>query len=206
MHSSPMVEFFFIFKHSKRFHCIAELLGVVVVYFSWGREANRRGDAIVFLRLLPTRHGAAINVVQQIKKQILHHYLAHFFLSFKLSKNKTWTIPQRVNKTLINTSRVLQLACSVAANTILCKHSTDSNLIKSHLPHTASFKSIVVCNVELGKRVDQDSKFKKYHYSTSPYSVRALAEMLQTRREANNLANLASWQNVSRMLRKNWFK
>lgn len=79
MHSSPMVEFFFIFKHSKRFHCIAELLGVVVVYFSWGREANRRGDAIVFLRLLPTRHGAAINVVQQIKKQILHHHLAHFF-------------------------------------------------------------------------------------------------------------------------------
>lgn len=56
---SPMVQFLFIFKHPKRLHSITELLGVLVVYFSWGCEANGRGDAIVFLRLLPTRHGAA---------------------------------------------------------------------------------------------------------------------------------------------------
>lgn len=55
-----MVQFLFIFKHPKRFHSITELLGVLVVYFSRGCEANGRGDAIVFLwLLLPTRHGAA---------------------------------------------------------------------------------------------------------------------------------------------------
>lgn len=56
---SPVVQFLFIFKHPKRFHSITELLGVLVVYFSWGCEANGRSDAIMFLRLLPTRHGAA---------------------------------------------------------------------------------------------------------------------------------------------------
>lgn len=54
-----MVQFLFIFKHPKRFHSITESLGVLVVYFTWGCKANGRGDAIVFLRLLPTRHGAA---------------------------------------------------------------------------------------------------------------------------------------------------
>lgn len=54
-----MVQFLFIFKYPKRFHSIAEFLCVLVVYFSWRCKANGRGDAIVFLRLLPTRHGAA---------------------------------------------------------------------------------------------------------------------------------------------------
>lgn len=57
--SSPVVQFLFIFKHPKRFHSITKLLSVLVVYFSWGCKANGRSDAIVFLRLLPTRHGAA---------------------------------------------------------------------------------------------------------------------------------------------------
>ena len=53
-----MVQLLFVFKHPKRLHSITELLGVLVVYFSWGCEADSRGDAIVSLRLLPTRHGA----------------------------------------------------------------------------------------------------------------------------------------------------
>jgi len=57
--SSPMVQFLFVFKHPKRLHSVTELLGVLVVYFSWGCQANGRGDAVVFLRLLPARHGAA---------------------------------------------------------------------------------------------------------------------------------------------------
>lgn len=58
-HSSPVIQLFLIFKHSKRFHSITEFLGIVVVYFTGGSKANGRGDAIVFLGLLPTRHGAA---------------------------------------------------------------------------------------------------------------------------------------------------
>lgn len=54
-----MVQFLFIFKHTERFHSITEFLGVLVVYFTWGCVANGRGDAIMFLRLLATRHGAA---------------------------------------------------------------------------------------------------------------------------------------------------
>lgn len=57
--SSPVVQFLFVFKHPKRFHSVAELLGVLVVYFSRGGQADGRSDAIVFLRLLPTRHVAA---------------------------------------------------------------------------------------------------------------------------------------------------
>lgn len=56
--SPPMVQFLFIFKHPKRFHSITEFLGVLVVYFTWGCKANGRGDAIMFLRLLPARHSA----------------------------------------------------------------------------------------------------------------------------------------------------
>lgn len=59
IYSSPVIQLFLIFKHPKRFHGITEFFGIMVVYFSGGCKANGRGDAIVFLGLLPTRHGAA---------------------------------------------------------------------------------------------------------------------------------------------------
>lgn len=56
---SPVVQLFLILKHPKRLHGITEFLGIVVVYFTGGCKANGRGDAVMFLALLPAQHGAA---------------------------------------------------------------------------------------------------------------------------------------------------
>lgn len=54
-----MVQLFLILKHPKRLHGVTEFLGIVVVYIPGGCEANGRGDAVMFLALLPAQHGAA---------------------------------------------------------------------------------------------------------------------------------------------------
>lgn len=156
-----MVEFLFIFKHSKRFHCIAELLGVVVVYFSWGREANGRSNAVVFLRLLPTRHGADEHESTDPntrQKQILHTTTYQIILiRVQHSTGRTWTITRLVNKkTLISSRQDLQLACStIAANTTLCKHSRDSSQLRLHHSQKKALKIV-------GRWVDQErDNFRK---------------------------------------------